>query len=76
LPVIVFLHHPAKYEIINDAFKNETEGVQGCPLVMLGKVSGLEREKTRFESRGVLSLQEPYVFVNLHTILTFEGIKS
>jgi hypothetical protein len=44
--------------------KESKDGVQGCSLVMLGKVRGLEREKHRFESRGFLSLQ-----INIHLLL-------
>ncbi len=47
-----------RYELINNGFKNKQTGSRGCPLVMLRKVRGLEREKHRFEGRGVFSLQE------------------
>jgi len=43
--------------------RTEKRGPGGVPLVMLGKVRGLEREKHRFESRGGLSLQINIFFI-------------
>jgi hypothetical protein len=51
--------------------KESKDGVQGFPLVMLGKVSGLEREKHRFESRGVLSLQRNVHLLRVLCLLYF-----